>query len=524
LLTSYPAADAEQRLLIRAGLRAVYDQCGQVALQGVTAPEPAPPEEWPVAPVGVRELLRQAFVLDLPELLIECAGPLREAGRRLPPALLPVALMVEDERARAALRPLLGQRGRWLSRFNPAWRWVTDDDALTGASPEEWQRRWEEGTLSERCAVLRALRASDPAEARAWLTAVLPGESAEPRGRLLATLAVGLSADDEPFLEQRLNDRSEAVRGVAAGLLAHLPDSALAQRLRQRAATLLTAEPAGVLRKRLRVTCQPPETLPPDWARDGIPKQAASGRGPRATWVEALLAGVPLSFWTERWQTTPETLLVAVRKDEFATAVVAGWTCAAAGFAATEAATAAWLLPLWHYWITGVGRQTASETVVSQVLMRPLLQAMPAALAESALLTWLEQWSTGPEAVRPFLAELPQPWSTAFALAVLKRLRQVLERADSQTSAWLNLLPVMATAIPPAGFAAALEPWRVADPDSAWHSQAIAGAVDQWRKIIGLRQRFHEEIAALPNPHYDGDQGKNQPNPAPLDKRTSADQ
>ena len=61
-------------------------------------------------------------------------------------------------------------------------------------------------------------------------------ERAEDRLMFLDSLRTGLGADDEPFLERALTDRSRNVRSTAAELLSALPGSALATRMADRVA------------------------------------------------------------------------------------------------------------------------------------------------------------------------------------------------------------------------------------------------------------------------------------------------
>lgn len=46
-------------------------------------------------------------------------------------------------------------------------------------TPEEQRRLWDEGSFEDRAAVLRRVRAADPARGREWLAPVLPQEKAD---------------------------------------------------------------------------------------------------------------------------------------------------------------------------------------------------------------------------------------------------------------------------------------------------------------------------------------------------------
>ena len=95
------------------------------------------------------------------------------------------------------LHLLLGVRGKWLTQFNESWQ-------ITDASLSITQ--WEEGKIAERKAYLSELRLQNPAEALSLLAQAWPSESAKDRKSLLSTLKIGLSANDEPFLEEIHNE------------------------------------------------------------------------------------------------------------------------------------------------------------------------------------------------------------------------------------------------------------------------------------------------------------------------------
>src|SRR5581483_290377 len=137
-------------------------------------------------------------------------------GYAAAPQALPALL--DAARGRTDLRPAVlafaGPRALWLARLNPEWRFALraspgDGAALPGPEDVEGVRRlWQEGLFAERVALLGALRSRTPALARELLASTWPTERAEDRLVFLDSLRTGLSAADEPFLEQALGDRS----------------------------------------------------------------------------------------------------------------------------------------------------------------------------------------------------------------------------------------------------------------------------------------------------------------------------
>jgi len=181
------------------------------------APEPAAPETLhPCSPLIAR-LVEDMLAGTHDELLPEALERMEKAGLHLLPELLPAALNAQANWLRSAMTPVLGERGRWLSQFNPAWSWVSRRLPLGEyAVSTDAEITWREGTSEERSEILRWLRAIDPVKARQWLEGTWKQERAQFRAEALEIFGTGLSADDESFLEEALDDRSPKVCEVAA--------------------------------------------------------------------------------------------------------------------------------------------------------------------------------------------------------------------------------------------------------------------------------------------------------------------
>jgi hypothetical protein len=324
LLRSAEGNSPERDLLLRAGMYAVYRAAGRRAETGVELPQPAPWETLPACSARAAELVGD--LLTRPHdpqddtnwsLLKETLERLRRAGLRLPASLLPVAL--DGNRPRKLLLPVLGERGRWISSLNPAWRWVHEMDA----SGDEGTI-WEEGALPQRLAVLERVRRREPACGREWLAGVWRQEKADTRNEMIAKLETGLSGDDEPFLERALDDKSKGVRTTAARLLSRLPTSAYATRAVARADTILVAyqRPSGFgLSRRARsggLTVEPPSVEDEGWKRDLRGGQVPRSRDSLRRWVGAkaerimqALSVVPPSHWEEKFGAEPVDLISA---------------------------------------------------------------------------------------------------------------------------------------------------------------------------------------------------------------------
>lgn len=500
LLAGLQVDDRERLFLLNAGVRAIYDRCGQTPVEGVSSPPPAPAERQPHASAEIVGLLQQAMDTDPPDVFIEFLDHLRAIGRLLPPELLPQVLSTRASDIRRHIIPVLGERGKWIAELNPEWRWalgaVADDG---GYDQDRLAQSWDEGQIDERCEALRAFRRLDPSEALRRLEEAIGKEKADHRARLVETLATGLSSEDEPLLESLLDDRSEQVRRSAAACLARISGSALAKRMIERADGMFSMQQQGLLRKSPRLVCTPPEEIDAAWTRDGVPAKVPAGRGKRAVWAEAVLAAVPPTFWCGRFGLQPAELIQAVAKDEFAEVVLVGWTRAAVTFVESDAACAAWLYPLAEYWLAAASSSQSAPGVNAVELLQTVLPSLSPGDAELVCLKILNQNFAGHEHILlALLSALPRPWGKKAAAEYLATLQSICrKRATALLYQWGATLKTAAIAIPRDTFTAALEPWEL--PDSDQEDAACRGfgrEIGKFIDIVRMRTRFYRDADA----------------------------
>ena len=244
-----------------------------------------------------------------------------QAGLRLPHALLPVALELArgSLALRAAIQPLLGERGVWLARQRADWQFAAGVIADDADDP----RQWTDGTLEQRKAFLAAERASDPRVARDRFVAALPELPAKERAELARGLAVGLGPDDEPLLDQLRADRGQDVRAVALELLLRLPEAAHPRRAAERLAALMAR---GSLLTGRRWTIEPPAEAGADWKADQVdPVVGIAGMGQRAWWLYQLVRQVPLAWWPAHTGLDVKQLAAWADASEWAQPLWLGW-------------------------------------------------------------------------------------------------------------------------------------------------------------------------------------------------------
>jgi hypothetical protein len=458
------AADPAAALLDAAALLSSARRAGRPAT-AARLPAPAPPDAAPELTAGACAVLSHALrdrdLLLLADLLAAAAAAGYRAAAPVLPALLDAA--ARDSALCPAVGAVLGERGRWLAAHRPEWRRVADTpppdsrpgepgrpvgaprDPVPGAAEQEELEAgalaeaalWRTGCRAERRDWLAALRQRAPGRAREVLAAGWSRETGDDRAELLQTLAAGLSAADEPFLEGALDDRKSLVRQVAAGLLAALPESALARRAVDRGTPALRIE-RRALRRELAVTL--PDPADHGAGRDGVggpPPAAAIGAG--AWRLTQVIAAVPLAEWTARLGLAPAALAALPVAGGFRADVHAGWRLAAV--AQRDAAWAAVLLDRDD--ADPSGRPPAAWPRAAQ--LAAVLPAPRRLAWASGLLA-----SRGPsrESVAA-LASCPGSWPAGVADAVLAQFRAAATAITPRAGRDVMLLaPVAARKLP----------------------------------------------------------------------------
>jgi hypothetical protein len=322
-------ADPAALLLDRAALLTAARRGGrQPGRTGAAAPAGSPvtaaPETVPAVSRAAGLRLARMLGGEHADLLTEWLAVAAGRGRRVPARLLP-ALLHQARRGPAAgseLRRLVaaagGTRARWLAGLNPEWTFVL---AYAPAGEDAWRL----GDAAQRRGYLSALRTRDPGAARDLITASWEAAGPDERVTFLDVIADGLSLADESLLDGALDDRHAGVRSAAAGLLATLPGSALAQRMAGRARECLQLGTGG------GVLVSPPGGCDAAMRRDGI-TPVADDRAPhqvnRRLLLLEVIARTPLRTWTDTFGLRPAGIL-GLSLDFWTPVLFAGWSRAA---------------------------------------------------------------------------------------------------------------------------------------------------------------------------------------------------
>jgi hypothetical protein len=506
-LVEAAATDGPERaLLLRAGCSAVYRQAGHSApALERQLPDRAAAETRPACRDPVASILRDLLANDRADLLSEAARRLDRAGQRLPHDLLPAVLEVRADEAREMLRPLLGERGRWLSQHRAAWKWAREKSIPAGVLPAEVERIWEEGSFEDRREALGRMRSVESGRARDRLREIWPKEKADQRLAFLSTFATGLSPEDEEFLESALDDRSLTVRRQSAELLARLPNSALSARMRARADAMLSfeapQEPTGLWSKvrsavggkpAAKLSVEPPQEISKSWERDGISSKPPAGVGARAFWLVETLTFVSPTRWEERSGVAPQEIIAAARKGDWGEALVEGWSRAALAFEAE-----AWVAPLWDA-LSDLPDREKSTPASRRELLSALLRRMPPSEAEARIASLLNERAASEKvSVIDLLKGLRKPWGAALSetwIAGARRMAATLSRrGDPGADVWLPSFECAALALAENLFAEALSPWPELDTVDGYRRE-WARHVAAFLDTLQIRKTLKEEI------------------------------
>ena len=465
--------DAAALLLTEAAVLSAYRRAGRLPGEAPrNLPAPAVPDDRPsCSPTAVEVLeLSLSGQVPIPGGVALLAGQWLEAAARvdcrIPARLLPRLLELGSVNPglQAALRTVVGPRGRWLAGFHDRWGWAGGEpvDDLEAAAP-----RFPVAPRAERPAILEAVRRADTTRGRDVLASTWKTDPAAERAALLAVLAVELSDGDEPFLEAALDDRSAGVRQVAVDLLARLPASRRAARMAERLRAL-------VRRGDGPLSFAPLEEVDALGRRDGINDAAPAGIGVLAWRLTQLVAGTPLSFWPDELGLAPaETVELA----------------AADGARARSSVPRSPLLLGLESAILAQSHRADTAWAVALFAHRPsaaLIATMPPGLAAEQLIGLLGRGLSPAPPVAELFAACPGPWPEPLGRAILDRYRQLGVKATLELQA---ALPVLAARLDPSALPL-VETWGIALTDD----QGLRRRVQTLGHALSLRAVIQREF------------------------------
>ncbi|GHO89128.1 DUF5691 domain-containing protein [Dictyobacter formicarum] len=481
LTQQLPTETGERSFLLAAGAQAIYAQAGMISPE---APVPLPvaePDTLLACSMRIANLIEGLFQQPANILLPEALQLLQHLQLRLPHEVLPqfISYATSHHEAREAIAPLLGERGYWLSQFVPEWNWI----AQQGQGQGDIETIWQEGTPQQRQQVLWQLRLQDPARAREWVQAVWKQEKAEVREAFLTQLHSGLSLDDQGFLEQALLDRSEGVRQQAADLILSLPSTSLTERFLAAADQFISYEPTHAQHK---LAIKLPDTL-------NTANKEALALSPHflekwqpEDWLHHAFKKTPPQHWSERFSLSADAFLDLVEESQHGKDLITDIQQAALRYQAVS-----WYKPLLERCIRY--ELDASKRFDIHYCQK-MLAALPQELAETLVGPLIQDkhfWQSA-------IMMLPTSWSQSFSQLCLQQMRLYYKKKDVNVTYYnvqTSTFAIVASAIHPACFELALQPWEIAEDDASWYTQHYKQQIATLQELIEIRKQILEEIA-----------------------------
>ncbi len=481
---------AEQLLLIRTGMGAILEKAGFKSTP-VEALAPAPQESGTAPSPQLATLLAHALAPETINLLPEFVRIMQARGIHFPHGLLPKALDLQHPARRDLLRPVLGDRARWLAPFHDDWNWILESGAADESALPRWERDWNEGTFPVRVRALEQLRENFPDTGRQWLEQVASKEKADQRKKLVEVLQINLSLSDLPFLERLKNDRSEGVKEVARRLLILIPESEIAQRLMALARAVLSASRSS--KGELQLQLNLPRGVDSEWDIVGpLPVHLSSAERVLQS-TRLLFAAIPPGEWLQEFGCSPDELLAAAAEMRGGELLLDGWLIGVPRFAGVDSQSEAFRLPLWRRCLERWRHQYSTE-LDSQVTV--LFSVMSDAEIDQALRDLLR--SVSPQTRMPFVelfTSLNATWSPELSKLYLRVTRQFLQAAaDHTVLRWCETLLPAAVGLNLVCVEEALEPWSV-NPDQVRSPRmgTLRNFLQRFGEVLKIRQQFLQE-------------------------------
>lgn len=463
-------ADGAERVLEAAAAHAAAARTAIPAAPATALNLPARPA--PVIDPGLADILTRIMALDHPqdEFIVRVLRLVRRRGLRLPPPLLNRVASALSGDDRDEVVAVMDERDRAVFALDERWAARIRRFAQRNAPPDP--ARWEDGDAQERADHLARLRRTDPDAARAlladgaWLRARAPE-----REQILNALAIGLGPADEQILEERLDDRAEAVRGRAAELLSRLPSSALIAR-----AEALAERHVVVTRRALRAPAVELHgiEMTDALARDRYPAKAHRTSASLAR-LEEVIARIPTWRWPDLVGISAAELARArVRCDGQKADLIAPLVRAAVAWRDGELAAA----------LADLGRSPAPAGLfglLDEPRREALLHRLIAAKRYSAVVTCTLSWPS----------ELTAEQSRIFARSLIAVTRPGSYISDSR---WWGVLPARCA---PDALDEVLAILRGAPPDtlSDLRAQTVITALELRRELLELTDRTDQEAS-----------------------------
>ncbi|MEA5596183.1 DUF5691 domain-containing protein [Rivularia sp. UHCC 0363] len=408
--------DKEGSLLSAAGTISLYQQAGKLtAINNKITLKTCELDDLPYCKQSEQHLkmmLSGEYSAILPEWLKLTASAKKVVSPKYLPELL--TLGKRQQNLRKDILPVLGKRGIWLAAQNPDWNYVIGENI---------DNIWKSGSLEARRNLLEELRQSEAQKGRKQLQNIWSKEKASERAILLEGLKVGLSIDDEAFLEDALEDRSKQVRDVAARLLAQIPESKLVKRMIKRVRPLLNLH-----NNNIEVTLPQKCTL--EMTQDGIDESKyIPSLGEKASLLLQMLTSVPPTIWSDDWKKTPTELIKIIADSKWEKLFLEAWTTAT-----VRSKDIVWT----EAFLKSSVRLYQNLNHIDNSIIN-FLRILPCSEVETLILDVLQQSDTLPfnfaSPAFPLLIHTPHIWNEEISRTVISSIKSCIEN-NNQVNNW----------------------------------------------------------------------------------------
>jgi hypothetical protein len=465
-------ANAQDYLLSINALVGTYTQIGK---QPVHAPEildtPCPIDDLNRCSPIAALLLQSMLSGQNKEIIPEWISLAMDHSHRVPEEILPDLLQYAEKNPDAIeiVLQVIGKRGRWLALRIPGMEKTKAAVAVESLTDDKIENFWQTEKLYARNLLLQTVRKSNPAKGLALISLTWNEDHAEERKTFLSTLSTNLSMEDEPFLENALDDRSGEVRQAAVELLSRLPQSRLVQRQIARIEPLINWKPGSLLRK-AELNFSFPDKITKEMARDGLQKQSINRNwGEKATYLYQILRCIPPKYWNENFQKKPQDLLEIALSSELKTVLIDCWTTAAIFNQDAEWAKAIQLISPWK---------------------KNLIQFMPESEQRAFI---FQQLKTDHKVGIQMLTLFKGPWGKDITQIALAHLQEFIPTTPNRTNSFVIERYHLAN------MTHYMEPFTAidiftkfaskADPTSEWSKR-----IDTSLQLLDFRKRMMEEF------------------------------
>lgn len=392
-----PGTDKEDAFMQSAALVYNYRQCGFLPLRKESASLPlADTEVKPYASAPAHGVLYAVMETGSISLLQYWLTQCHRTGAIVQPGAVP-ALMdaaARNKELQAVVASCCGNRGLWLAQLNPLW---------TTLEPASEAERWQTGTLEQRTEVLAQIRSADPARGRELLQQVWSQENAAVKTELVRQLSINAGAEDLPWLEALLTEKSSKVRDVVLGVLKGIPASAIVQQYwqaLQQSISLKTSKGLLGLGSKTQLAVQ---LVVPDTAiyKTGIQQLSSTANTNDEHFVlSQLVASVPPHFWEAHFGMEPHGIIELFLKDSKHQAFVPAFGQAAFRFGNRE-------------WMRALVALDRDHLYADAFILLPQREA------EAYAVQFFSSHEGEISTLAPFLA-LQQEWGMSFAKVFLR--------------------------------------------------------------------------------------------------------